>query len=96
MQGYLDAAQWSGARAAARIGNHCARVRIVSALSWHETPLIELLRTLRVVKYAAWLALRWQDPAFPEAFPWFASARFWSEHLQTLREQVAALQEQDY
>ncbi|MEN9465727.1 MAG: hypothetical protein RL217_1908 [Pseudomonadota bacterium] len=63
---------------------------------WHETPLIELLRTLRMVRYAAWLALRWQDPAFPEAFPWFASARFWSEHLQTLREQVAVLQEQDY
>lgn len=60
----------------------------------HELPLIEILRTLRVVKYAAWLCLRWDDPAFPNAFPWFGSHRFWSEHLLSLQEQLAALQEE--
>lgn len=63
---------------------------------WQEVGMVEALRTLRLVKHAAWLALRWQDPAFPAAFPWFASARFWSEHLLTLREQVAVLSERDY
>lgn len=59
----------------------------------HELPLIEALRTMRVMKYAAWLCSRWDDPAFPYAFPWFGSHRFWSEHILSLREQIAALQE---
>ena len=54
---------------------------------------IEALRTLRIMHHAAWIARRWDDPAFPQAFPWFASARYWSEHLLSLREQQAALQE---
>ena len=54
---------------------------------------IESLRTLRLIKHAAWLAERWSDPAFPLAFPWFTSARYWSEHILSLREQQAALQE---
>ncbi len=58
-----------------------------------ELQLIESLRTLRLMNYAAWLARRWQDPAFPLAFPWFASERFWDEHILTLREQFAKLQE---
>ena len=36
----------------------------------HETALIEPLRTLRIMHYAGWLARRWDDPAFPRAFPW--------------------------
>jgi Ser/Thr protein kinase RdoA (MazF antagonist) len=43
--------------------------------------------------YSAWLARRWGDPAFPRAFPWFNSERYWSEHILELREQFAALQE---
>ena len=58
-----------------------------------ELGLIEPLRTLRLMHYAAWLARRWVDPAFPRAFPWFASPRFWEEHVLTLREQAAALDE---
>ena len=54
---------------------------------------IETLRTLRIVRYAAWLARRWDDPAFPRAFPWFASPRYWSDHILELREQFARLQE---
>lgn len=54
---------------------------------------VESLRTLRLIKHTAWLAERWHDPAFPLAFPWFTSARYWSEHILALREQQAALQE---
>lgn len=53
--------------------------------------LIEPLRTLRIIHYAAWLARRWQDPAFPLAFPWFGGPRYWEEHILSLREQFAAM-----
>lgn len=55
--------------------------------------LIEALRGLRILHYTAWLAKRWNDPAFPKAFPWFGNPRYWEEHVQTLQEQFAALQE---
>jgi len=58
-----------------------------------ELHLIEALRTLRIMGYAVWLARRWHDPAFPQAFPWFGSDRYWEEHLLALREQVAAMEE---
>lgn len=58
-----------------------------------ELSLIEALRTLRLMHHAAWLARRWEDPAFPLAFPWFGSGRFWADHILELREQLAALDE---
>ncbi|WP_317930000.1 serine/threonine protein kinase [Halioxenophilus sp. WMMB6] len=58
-----------------------------------EINLIETLRTWRIMHYAAWLARRWQDPAFPHNFPWFNTERYWAEHILELREQLAALQE---
>lgn len=58
-----------------------------------ELRLIEPLRTLRMLHYSAWLARRWGDPAFPRAFPWFNSERYWGEHILELREQYAALAE---
>lgn len=58
-----------------------------------ELHLVEALRTMRMVHYAGWLASRWHDPAFPQAFPWFAEPRYWEEHILSLREQAAALDE---
>ncbi len=58
-----------------------------------ELHLVEALRTLRIMHYAAWLARRWQDPAFRIAFPWFNTRRYWDEHVLSLREQVALMQE---
>ncbi|MEL7187059.1 MAG: serine/threonine protein kinase [Pseudomonadota bacterium] len=58
-----------------------------------ELNLIEALRSLRIMHYAAWLARRWQDPAFKVAFPWFDSRRYWDDHVLALREQVALMQE---
>lgn len=57
-----------------------------------ELALIEPLRGLRLLNYSAWLARRWQDPAFPQAFPWFGTPRYWEEQVQTLREQTERLQ----
>lgn len=56
-----------------------------------ELGLIESLRTLRLMHYAAWLARRWNDPAFPMHFPWFNTERYWAEHINELREQLFAL-----
>ncbi len=58
-----------------------------------ELHLIEALRTLRIMHYAAWIARRWDDPAFKLAFPWFDSHRYWEDHVLALREQVALMQE---
>jgi len=55
--------------------------------------LIEALRTLRLIHYSAWLAQRWSDPAFPAAFPWFNSQRYWQDRILELREQVALMDE---
>jgi Ser/Thr protein kinase RdoA (MazF antagonist) len=58
-----------------------------------ELHLVEALRSLRIMHYAAWLARRWEDPAFKVAFPWFDSRRYWDDHVLALREQVALMQE---
>ena len=58
-----------------------------------ELHLIEPLRTMRMVHHAGWLARRWDDPAFPGAFPWFNTQRFWEEHILHLKEQLAMMDE---
>ena len=59
----------------------------------NELQLIEALRTLRLVHYSGWIARRWHDPAFPRAFPWFNTQRYWQDRILELREQIAAMQE---
>lgn len=56
-----------------------------------ELHLIEALRALRMMHYAGWIARRWEDPAFPQAFPDFGTDRYWENHVLTLKEQMAAL-----
>ena len=55
--------------------------------------LVEALRTLRLIHYSAWLARRWDDPAFPAAFPWFNTQRYWQDRILELREQIALMDE---
>lgn len=55
--------------------------------------LIEPLRAMRMVHYMAWLSKRWQDPAFPQAFPWFADPKYWEQQILSLKEQLSALRE---
>lgn len=52
---------------------------------------IEPLRTLRIIYFSAWLARRWDDPAFPRAFPWFNTTQYWEQHILDLREQLGEL-----
>ncbi len=58
-----------------------------------ELQMIEPLRTLRMLHHAAWLARRWEDPAFPAAFPWFGEPRYGENLILSLREQLSAMQE---
>jgi Ser/Thr protein kinase RdoA (MazF antagonist) len=59
-----------------------------------ELQLVEALRTLRLVHYSAWIARRWDDPAFPAAFPWFNTQRYWQDRILELREQIALMDEE--
>ena len=61
-----------------------------------ELHLIEALRTLRLIHYAAWLARRWDDPAFPAAFPWFGSELYWQDRILELREQIALMDDGEH
>ena len=58
-----------------------------------ELHLVEALRTLRLIHYSAWLARRWDDPAFPAAFPWFNTPQYWQARILELREQIALMDE---
>ncbi len=49
------------------------------------------LRALRFVHFSAWIARRWQDPAFQRAFPHFSSPAYWNEQLSDLRDQLSVI-----
>ena len=63
------------------------------AFERRELHLVEALRTLRLIHYSAWIARRWDDPAFPAAFPWFGTVRYWQDRILELREQIALMAE---
>lgn len=57
-----------------------------------EFALIEPLRTLRLIHYSAWIARRWQDPAFPAAFSGFGTPDYWRGQIHALTEQIEAME----
>jgi Ser/Thr protein kinase RdoA (MazF antagonist) len=67
--------------------------RDFAQLDPRELNLVEALRTLRLINYSAWIARRWDDPAFPAAFPWFNTQRYWQDRILELREQIALMDE---
>jgi Ser/Thr protein kinase RdoA (MazF antagonist) len=77
----------------AQLGDILAGYEDFHDFSTRELHLIEALRTLRLLHHAAWIARRWNDPAFPAAFPWFNTQRYWQDRILELREQVALMQE---
>lgn len=77
---------------ASRLGELLDGYEVFYELNRGELHLVEALRTLRVMHYAAWISQRWEDPAFPKAFPWFEGPRYWEGHLHTLREQLRAME----
>ena len=64
------------------------------AFDRRELGLIEALRTLRMIHHAAWIGRRWADPAFPAAFTWFGTERYWQDQILALREQVALMEDE--
>jgi len=65
-----------------------------AAFDRSELRLVEALRTLRLLHYSYWIARRWDDPAFPAAFPWFGTQRYWQDRILELREQIALMDEE--
>lgn len=57
-----------------------------------ELTLMEPLRGLRIIHYAAWIARRWNDPSFPQIFPNFGSDAYWFEEMQALEKVLHHLQ----
>ncbi|HOG63920.1 MAG TPA: serine/threonine protein kinase [Spirochaetota bacterium] len=55
--------------------------------------LIEILRGMRFVHYAAWIARRREDPAFMLAFPDFGTDAWWERETRDLEEQVQIIEE---
>ncbi len=50
----------------------------------HQLRLMEPLRGLRIIHYAAWIARRWSDPSFPQIFPQYGTDAYWFEEMQAL------------
>jgi len=78
---------------ARQLANVLAGYEDFSEFDPRELHLVEALRTLRLIHYSAWIARRWDDPAFPAAFPWFGTQRYWQDRILELREQIAAMEE---
>jgi Ser/Thr protein kinase RdoA (MazF antagonist) len=61
---------------------------------FREVRMVEPLRGLRMLHHAGWVAQRWDDPAFPRAFPWFGETRNWESYVTDLFEQSITIQNQ--
>jgi Ser/Thr protein kinase RdoA (MazF antagonist) len=86
----------SGDRAAmtGQLGDLLAGYEDFMEFDRRELHLLEALRTLRLIHYSAWIARRWGDPAFPAAFPWFNTQRYWQDRVLELKEQIALMAEE--
>ena len=76
-----------------QLGSLVAGYREFASFDPIELQLVEALRTLRLLRYNAWIAARWDDPAFPRSFPWFSSRHYWQEQVTALSEQQQLLAE---
>lgn len=58
----------------------------------HEFRMTEALRTLRMIKHAAWIGERFHEPLFERTFSYFATRKYWENLLLNLKEQAGLLQ----
>ncbi len=76
---------------------HRQRERLVSAYEQfrpfdrRSLSLIEPLRAFRFIFYSGWIAKRWDDPAFPDAFPHFGTEQYWQSEVADLEDQLALI-----
>lgn len=68
--------------------------RQFNSFNLNELKCIESLRTMRLVYYTAWLAKRWEDPAFPKNFPWFNTQAYWQQHIREVEQQIDQVNEE--
>ena len=61
---------------------------------YREIKLIEPLRTLRYIHFTTWIAKRWEDQSFKNAFPQFGEEQYWQSQMQDLRNQISLIQEE--
>jgi Ser/Thr protein kinase RdoA (MazF antagonist) len=52
---------------------------------------VEALRARRMLHFMAWVTRRWEDPAFPPAFPWYGQAAHWDREVASLCEQAGTV-----
>ncbi len=57
--------------------------------------LVEPLRAFRFIHYAAWIARRWDDPAFPDTFAHFGTEQYWESETRDLQEQLDRICDED-
>lgn len=58
-----------------------------------EIKLIEVLRSLRIIHFSAWIGHRFQDEAFKRAFPNFGTHQYWEKEIHDLKEQMNHIQD---
>ncbi len=59
---------------------------------WDSLKLVEPLRALRFIHFSAWIAKRWNDPAFTRTFTQFGTSRYWHEQVSDLQEELELIQ----
>ena len=50
--------------------------------------MVEPLRAMRFIHFSGWIAKRWQDPAFEQAFPHFGTEEYWVGEIDDLTKQL--------
>ncbi len=65
--------------------------RAMRAFDERTLRLVEPLRALRILRYAAWVAHRYRDPAFQRAFPDFEEHSWWQREIADLGEQLGRM-----
>ncbi len=58
-----------------------------------ELQMSEALRTLRMIRYAAWVGERYQEEIFIRAFPYYRERKYWEDFLLNMKEQISAMQD---
>ena len=61
---------------------------MMAAFDRRQLRLIEPLRALRFVHFAAWIGRRREDPAFERAFPQYGTGRYWQEQVTDMARQL--------
>lgn len=77
----------------ARLADLLAGYNTFRDFDTRELHIVEALRTMRLLHFLGWIAERWEDPAFPRAFPDFDEPKFWERQITALQEQLGAMDE---